>query len=505
MSNLLNGMKNELNYTETFNGGTAYKSTLNGVLDLFAMGGALRCREKQDKIDLFYRAFEEDKLLAMKCLFYLRDREEGLGERETFRNIIVALANSNPDIVKLNLHLIPFYGRWDDLLPLLDTPLKEDVCAFIGYTLAKDIISDSSVSLCAKWMPTVSTDNKKMRHYLKILVEHFGFDGDGGSQYKQYRQIISGLRKRIGIIESLMTEGKWDEIDYSKVPSVANRKYIKAFFKHDEERYQAYLDSVNKGEVKINTKVLYPYEIVRDVYKEIGYGYSTPNADNVKALDTLWNNLPNYVLEGQGNTLVMADTSGSMTCNNGTPLFTAVALALYFAERNTGEFANHFMTFDRNPALVEIKGDTILDKIRRCFREINCWNTNIEGAFDLILSTAIRNKLSQEELPSRIVIVSDMQFDSATGEVYGDFDKATVMERIRAKYECAGYEMPRLVFWNVNSMQDNIPMKVEDGIQFVSGANPKLFEYLAKGEFFGAEELMLSILEQDRYNDIRIA
>ena len=142
MSNLLNGMKNELNYTETFNGGTAYKSTLNGVLDLFAMGGALRCREKQDKIDLFYRAFEEDKLLAMKCLFYLRDREEGLGERETFRNIIVALANSNPDIVKLNLHLIPFYGRWDDLLPLLDTPLKEDVCAFIGYTLAKDIASD---------------------------------------------------------------------------------------------------------------------------------------------------------------------------------------------------------------------------------------------------------------------------------------------------------------------------------------------------------------------------
>ena len=501
MSNLLNGIKNELNYAETFNGGTAYKSTLNGVLDLFAMGGALRCREKQDKIDLFYRAFEEDKLLAMKCLFYLRDREEGLGERETFKNIIVALANSNPDIVKLNLHLIPFYGRWDDLLPLLDTPLKEDVCVFIGYTLAKDIISDSSVSLCAKWMPTVSTNNKKMRHYLKLLVEHFGFDGDGGSQYKQYRQIISALRKRIGIIESLMTEGKWDEIDYSKVPSVANRKYIKAFFKHDEERYSEYLDSVNKGETKINTKVLYPYEIVRDVYKDL---YNT-NADNVKALDTLWNNLPNYITEGQGNTLVMADTSGSMTCNCGIPLFTAVSLALYFSERNVGEFANHFMTFDREPALVEIKGDTILDKIRRSFREINCWNTDIEAAFDLILNVAINDKLSQEEIPNRIIIISDMDFDSASGERRGQFDRKTVMEEIRTKYEVAGYEMPRLVFWNVNSMHSNIPMKVEDGIQFVSGSNPKLFEYLAKGEFFGAEELMLSVLGQNRYNDIRIA
>lgn len=501
MSNLLNGMKNELNYTETFNGGTAYKSTLNGVLDLFAMGGALRCREKQDKIDLFYRAFEEDKLLAMKCLFYLRDREEGLGERETFKNIIVALANSNPDIVKLNLHLIPFYGRWDDLLPLLDTPLKEDVCELIEHTLTQDLDSNGSVSLCAKWMPTVSTNNKEKKHYLKILVEHFGFSGTKGSQYKQYRQIISTLRKKINIVETLMSQGKWDEIDYSKVPSVANRKYINAFYNHDEERYSEYLDSVNKGEAKINTKVLYPYEIVRDVYKEFYY----LNADNVKALDTLWNNLPNYVSEGQGDTLVMADTSGSMTCNNGTPLFTAVSLALYFAERNTGEFANHFMTFDRNPALVEIKGDTILDKIRRCFREINCWNTNIEGAFDLILNTAIRNKLSQEELPSRLVIISDMEFDAASGELRGQFDRKTVMEEIRTKYEVSGYEMPRLVFWNVNSMQNNIPMKVEDGIQFVSGSNPKLFEYLAKGEFFGAIELMLSVLEQPRYDDIRIA
>ena len=163
------------------------------------------------------------------------------------------------------------------------------------------------------------------------------------------------------------------------------------------------------------------------------------------------------------------------------------------------------MTFDRNPALVEIKGDTILDKIRRCFREINCCNTNIEGAFDLILNVAIENKLPQEEIPSRIIITSDMEFDSASGEWRGQFNRKTVMESIRTKYEVAGYEMPRLVFWNVNSMQDNIPMKVEDGIQFVSGSNPKLFEYLAKGEFFGAIELMLSVLEQPRYDDIRIA
>lgn len=484
---MLQKLKKEANYTYTENGALTYSSTMNHCLDLFATVGGLRHAENKEIIMRFTKAYVENPDVAMKILFYARDVRGGLGERRVFQTILKYLCFAHADSVKKNLNLIAEFGRYDDLLILMDTPCEDDAIELLKAQLEKDIaaleIENKEISLLAKWLPSVNTSNVDKVRLGRRLAKAFGMSE------REYRKILSSLRKKINIIENYLREVDYS-FDYEKQPSKAMLKYRKAFLNHDQSRYSAFVEKVSQKEATIHTGTLMPYEIISPFY------VGKVSEEEAKSLDVTWNALEDYV--GEQNSLVVIDGSGSMYGGgNPLPITVAHSLGLYFAEKNSGTFANHFITFSHRPQLIEVKGKTLLDKLQymATFNEIA--NTNIQAVFELILKTAVKNQLPQEEMPERIIIVSDMEFDCCAQNA-----DITNFEYAKKIFEEAGYLLPKVVFWNVASRKMQIPVtQNEHGVTLVSGCTAKVFEQILTDNA-NPYTYMLEIIESERYEKI---
>lgn len=475
------------NETYTENGCIVQKSTLNHLVDLFAVIGAVRMRSNAEVIELFDKAYDQDKLLALKCLFYAADIREGLGERKVFKTILKHLAFYDPETLELNINLIPEYSRWDYLYALEGTPLEDDMWKIMkDQTLAdlENAKENKPVSLIGKWLKSLSASNSESRRLARKTAKAFGLS------YKEYRHALVLLRKKIDIVENHLRISSYEDIDYSKVPSKAMHIYSNAFDTNDPERYEAYLNAVSKGDAKINSGVLYPYDLVKPYIK------SYRNQED-QTIELQWKNLPNYVEDG--NSLVVADVSGSMECNNYLPMSASVGLAIYFAERNKGEFHNMFMTFSEKPQFVTLSENASLcSKVKDVMSGDWSSSTNIEAALDKILYTATSHDVPKEDMPKSLIIISDMEFNlCATGTGFYD--------TMKIKYEEAGYDLPNVVFWNVNSHQNVFHASFDTkGVQLASGASTSVFKSLILGANLTPEEYMLSVLNAERYNNIKV-
>ena len=482
---MLEFLKREANKTYTENGSVTYRSTGRDCLDLFATIGALRRESEQEITARFLRAYAEDPDLAMKILFYGRDVRGGLGERRVFRILLRWLAVSKPESVVRNLPYVAEYGRWDDVLVLLDTPCRAEVLALLKQQFDADLAalsSDGDVSLLGKWLPSVNASNDETIRAAKQIANAFGLSD------RDYRKTLTKLRAQIRILENNLRKRDYT-FDYSKQPSKAMFKYRKAFLRNDAERYGAFMQRVSTGEVKLNTGALYPYEIIEKAYH-------CDDAERL-SLDATWRALADYTQDE--NALVVADGSGSMYWG-GKPMPAAVAqsLAIYFAEHNRGAFRNHFITFSMNPRLVEIKGRDIVDKARYCETFNECANTNIQKVFELVLNAAVRNRVPQKDLPSTLYIISDMEFDScAAGASLTNFEYAAKL------FRQAGYRLPNVVFWNVSSRNQQQPVTMnEQGVALVSGCSPRIFSMVMEGSL-DPFTFMLSVIDTERYAPIR--
>lgn len=491
------------NVSITENGAIGYETTGKNLLDLNFSVASLRNVSEAEIAERFYKAFLEDKNLAMRWLFFARDVRGGLGERRLFRAVIEALSMEDPEVVKAIIPLVPEYGRYDDLWCLLDTPVKDVVISFVAKQFESDItglIDRKQISLLGKWAPSPSASSRETKRYAKIIAKGLGLTE------RDYRKGLSKIRKYLDVVEVKMSAKRWDEINYEAVPSRANLIYNNAFLRNDEERRQAYLESLKNGEAKINASVLYPHDIVHKYIR----GHSRSCSQYDETLEQLWKNLPNTVNEN-GNTLVVCDGSGSMECQIGgttaTALEVANALAIYFAERSSGQFKNKFITFSSKPKFVDISsGKTLRDKIHIAMANDDCSNTNIEKTFDLILDVAVKNHMKQEDLPKNILIISDMEFDSATSRYYGwDHIKTcdkTLFSTISKKFEDSGYKMPRLVFWNVNSRTETIPVRENElGVALVSGFSVNVCKMVMSGEIDPYKCLLDAIMDK-RYDAV---
>lgn len=499
MENTLNG--NEFNKSYTENGALGYRSSGKSLLDINFKASSLRRAGESEITSSFEKAFAEDKIHALKWLFYLRDAREGLGERRSARIIMRYLASTEPEIMKALVPLMGEYGRFDDLFCLVGTDCEEDVLMYIKKQLEIDKIQmkkNKPISLVAKWLPSCNASAARTKELGAIVRKYLGMNE------AEYRKMLSEMRKYIDVVERKMSAGEWGAIDYERVPSKANILYKNAFLKRDEERRRAYLESLEKGEAKINSSVNFPHDIVHG-YVGGGWRFNANNKED-KTLEALWKALPNMVKEN-GNTLVVRDGSGSMCCSvdpnsSVTALEVATALAIYFAERSFGEFKDKFITFSSRPSLIDMSNlNTLAEKIRRCYAENDISNTNIEATFNLILSTAVRTHMKQEDMPRNILIISDMEFDGATtGRV-----NETLFQTIAKKYEDAGYKLPRLVFWNVNSRTGTIPVKENDlGVALVSGFSVNVCKMVLSGEL-DPYKCLIEQLDTERYAPVEAA
>lgn len=509
MNKFMNALTANANYTTTENGAVAVKSCGDALCDLFGRGAAYRDRSDEDCILLFKKAFDEEPELAMKCLFYLYDVRGGTGERRFFKVVAKWLAMNHTEAIKRNLTYIPEYGRWDAYYIFIGTPLQDNALRIMKHQLALDVKSyqaGKAISLLAKWLPSENASSTESKKLAAITRHAFGMTA------KQYRKTLSTLREHLKVLERLMSENRWGEISFDAIPSKAGFKYRNAFAKHDLERMKqnkeatSYKDFVQDKNTKVNAKVLYPYEVVAEavnVMNSNSYGWPprkcTLDDTNRLAINKYWDNLKDYFNGCSLNALMVVDTSGSMWVNNAdAPINVAISLGMYCAERNKGPWAGKYISFSRNPRLVEVEGIDFCDKVDRIYKTNLCENTDIERTFDMLLNTAIASKCTQADLPSTVLIVSDMEFDAARGSYYSHgSDSSTLMENISRKWKRNGYKMPNLVFWNVRSHQDNMPMKMKDGITFVSGMSPVIFEMVMKGKT--AKDLVLDKLNSERY------
>lgn len=448
--------------TTTANGAVAHSSTLNACLDYFAMAG-----NRHTSLQQFLAAFEEDPTAALRILFWSRDCRGGAGSRFSFVEIIKYLQENNPSVFSQIFKFIPIYGYWKDIFKNL-SPSKE----LVSY-ICDTLIDEQDHSLLAKYIPRKGLWFAELRKHMKLSP----------SEFRHY------IVNKTQVVENYMCARKWSDIDYSTVPSVANKMYSNAFRKHDCERYVSYISAVNRGEAKINSSVLFPC----DLY----HAYSTHRIQD-DAIIAMWDNLPNFMEGCTDRILPICDVSGSMWSNYGSiaPIDVSVSLGCYLSERNESIFKDAFMTFSAEPTLQYLHGNII-----ERFRSLRCaeWgmNTNLQRVFDLVLNKAIQNNVPEEEMPTKLLIISDMQFDEAS-------KTQTNFEAIQQEYNNAGYEMPDIIFWNVSNYNyNNVPMNVCDKhTSIVSGYSPSILKAVLSGRMITPVSIMLETINSDRYSQI---
>jgi hypothetical protein len=456
----------------TANGMKARKSTAKAVVDLFYNSGASRGK---NIVPQFSAAMAENRDLALRVAAWLRDARGGAGERQLFRDILVYLEKNDTEAAKALLHKVPELGRWDDLFVFKTKELKSE-----AYTMLGDALRSRN-GLAAKWTPRQGPIAVEIREFF-------------GMSPKFYRKSLVEMTK---VVEQNMCANTWDEINFSHVPSVASARYKKAFNRHTE-KYAQYVSALVKGdnpEVKVNASVAYPYDVLKGRINSYGVSFDKTELDLIQKQ---WEALPNYV--GDANILPLVDVSGSMTCPAGkntklSCLDVAVSLGLYLADKNTGKFKDTFLTFSDKPELLHLKGG-INQKIDQMVKSKWEMNTNLHAAFNKILDVATKGNVPQEEMPSMVLILSDMQFDQCVKH-----DNSAI-EMIARKYQAAGYEMPKVVFWNLNASYGNAPVKFDkSGTALVSGFSPAIVKPLLSGDIdnFTPEAVMLKTIMQDRY------
>ena len=480
MSILMNAMQADVNKSSyTDNGALTNTSTLDNVLDFFFVGPVAK-KNPKDAVNLFQTAYHTDREKALRTLLWLRDARKGAGARQAFRDCFAWLMDYDANAAIAVLDKTAFVGRWDDVFVGLFSKNKNVQNHVID--LVRDALFNKKDALCAKWAPRRGPIAAALRSQL-------------GLSPKAYRKLIVELSKTV---ETQMCANEWDEINYSHVPSVAYARYRKAFKKHDETRFNDFVNAAVKGEVKVNASAIYPHDVVKGLSDSPYYVNSIADS---KAIDAQWKNLPNYMEDGD-NVLVVADTSGSMSVpvsGSTTALHVCIALAMYMAERSTGIFKDKFVTFSNRPSIQSLTGTSIVDRYNQLLKADWDYNTNLQAVFDLVLYTAVTNGISEDEMPSTILIMSDMEFDVATGSAHNQ--KTTNFDEIRKKYANAGYKMPRLVFWNLNGRMGNMPATKHDkDVALVSGFSPIILESIFKSESLTPISVMLQTIMNERYD-----
>jgi hypothetical protein len=459
MSNLVNVVRQE--DTLTTNGMVTNSTSLNSNVDMFFLAGASRNMSEKNIEILFQKAIVENPLVALKVLFWSRDPRGGAGERRFFKICSKFLNKNYLTLLEKNISLIPEFGRWDDIFELDEK---------VVLPLIKEGLENKN-GLLAKWLPRNHSEfANKVRKTL-------------GLNPKEYRKLVVGLSNTV---EQKMCAKDWDSITYPHVPSLAMNKYRKAFGKNDSSRFTEYITLVKEGKQEIKAGVLFPHQLY-DAYKR---------GENKDAVEAQWMNLPDFMSDSNERIIPVCDVSGSMT---GLPMSVSVSLGVYISERNKSIFKDAFITFSASPQMNYLRG-SFYERLRQLEHADWGMNTNLEAVYKLILGKAVQHNIPESEMPTKILIISDMEFDRCATN-----GSNTALKMIERMYKDAGYKFPEIIFWNVNGRLGNVPAKSSSkGVGLVSGFSPSVLKSILQGSIDTPESLMLRTVMSERYKSITI-
>lgn len=473
MSKLIKSIQQNNPTGRTANGAVTHETSYNACVDFFGIAGSARNMPKEGLIQMFDGAFSENAEVAVRTLQFVRDVRGGAGERQAFRNVFAYMIEHHLQFAKRVLVKVPEIGRWDDVLVAVGTPLEPEAFELIRAGLN----TPETAGLCAKWMPRQGEVAYKLRKAFSMTP-------------KGWRKMLVALSNTV---EQKMCAKQWHEIEYGKLPSKAAAMYQNAFKRNDEARYNKYVEGLQKGTEKINAGAIFPHDVVISAQR-----------GNDKVATEQWKALPNYMEESGERILPLVDVSYSMTCHVGGNsnlqcMDVAVAIGLYTAERMGGPYKDHFITFHESPKLLKVKGTTLASRVANIKASDWGGSTNFQSAFDLILKTAVKNNLTQEDLPTMMLVLSDMEFNSAQG--YRFRGVQTNFDVVKRKFAKAGYEMPKLVFWNLNGREGNMPVTAhESGTALVSGFSPAILKSILSAKTVTPVDIMLDTVMNPRYD-----
>lgn len=452
----------------THNGAVTNHTSFSACLDLFNMIGSSRGKDLTSQFD---KALNENPEIALRMLQWVRDCRGGSGEREMFRTLLRHLATKRQyrdnGIALAILRKAPALGYWKDVIKLYNVQyFRPTIHEMVAVALAADD------GLCAKYMPRKGTDAALLRKAL-------------GLQAREYRKLLVSMSNTV---EQKMCAKNWNEIDFGKIPSLASARYQKAFMRNAETNYNAYISALQKGEAKINASTLFPYDVLKSVKSGVA-----------SVADQQWKALPNYMEGTTERVMPLIDVSGSMHCNVGIPnmdcMHVAISLGMYLSDKQEGVFKDHYMTFSDRPSMQKASG-TLSQRYNTIARSDWGGSTNIQAVFDTLLNKAVQFNVPESQMPTMIVILSDMEFNSC----YVRGRDASAFRMIEDKYRRAGYARPKLVFWNLNGRVGNNPVTLGQGnTAMVSGFSPAIMTSILGAKDFNPYSIMLETLMKDKY------
>lgn len=488
---------NKSNMTTTANGDLTHLTSANDFVDMFFKIGASRGNPKP-LFAPFQSCIKQDLGLAMRLLFWARDIRGGAGERDMYRSLVRSLfQHAQPsvdnDIAKRIALKTVEVGRWDDLLDIFYGTYFESV----AFDLIEHALKVDKNGLCAKWMPREKSSKRAMAHKLRT---HMGLTS------RQYRKLLVYATE---VVETQMCERDWSNIEFSKVPSQAVNIYRGAFSRHAPTEWETFLEEVESGETTINAGAVYPYQLISG-----GSGWGATYMMD-KSQIAQWNSLPDYTEGKEGSILPVVDVSGSMMTPAGpntsvSCMQVAVSIGLYLSERLNGPFKDSFITFSTAPKLQTLTGD-VTSRLHQLQHAHWGMSTNLDAVFNTLLTSAVKFDVSPADMPTTVLILSDMQFNSA-------IRRSTAQDRIEQMYEDASvkatanaqandasaepvvYKAPNIVYWNISASSSSPVTYDQSGAALVSGFSPSIVKSILSAEDLTPVNVMMKTLLDKRYN-----
>lgn len=526
--------------------------------------------ELKEKIE---KSYAEDKLLTLKLLFYMRDIRGGQGLRDAFKIgfkhlLFKEIENKNEFELLHFLKLVGHYGRFDDLLFFLD--LNDVVDEFIINSIIKPQLENDlavanlvkveiengadleeavgkvlsehgkDLTLLAKWLPSNNASSKKTKYLARKIARTLGLSN------KEYQKTLVTIRKVLNLVETKLSERKFDEVDYSKVPSKAMKKYKKAFENRDGVRYKGYLETLTRQlanpnevsseevKVKVNTQALLPHEIVGEFVSLITQKfYSTPNKGEMVRLNSIktymetekeqesklakaqwvsyvndlrekFNDLPSFI--------PVLDASGSMSMSSSlgksNPFEFATTLSIMLSELNNEYWKNKILTFSKSSKFIDIGESTdIFERfVNLMANRVPALSTDLGKSFDEVLDHAVKNNIPVEDMPKALVVLTDMNFNGEVhsfieGYGYGSLSLETYINSYKEKFEEKGYTLPQVIVWNLTNDTTSYSIEgLEQGITTVSGYSLKNLDSILTSNIDSPMKSMLRVLNSEKYS-----
>jgi hypothetical protein len=496
-------------YSKTDNNADALETTNNIFLDLFT--NIVRDYDYNELDKLLQKCIDKDPYRTIAIIFNARDRKDGKKEKKISNDAYLWLKFNNFEkTYQHNINkYIEKYGSWKDVLYFVESINKKRIyddrfeCDLFANQLIKDkenFNNGESVSLCAKWCPGEKTHYQKRYNLttkiINVLLEKNNITTIKSNEYFR-KEYLTPLRNKIDIVEKKMCYNEWRDIDYEKVPSIASKKYKNAFMKRDNERYLEYLRNVSKGIQKINVTGILPHELV-NYYLQ----------DETRELDLTIENQWKTILDDMKKTglfnklIAVVDVSGSMfSASNGSiPAQVAIALGLLISNCCQGMYKNKVITFHSSPSFHEIKGNTLKDQVE-CIRNAEWgYNTNFELIADLIIKYGKEHNLTDFDMPEKLVVLSDMQFDEAVRSDYESDknDLELLYYTFSKKFRKNNYKVPKMIYWNLNA-DNSKSFPVNDKVKntaIISGFSEQLLKIFMTYDEFSPEIILDGILEK---------